>query len=249
MKSLRQIVAALFFVIPILQAIGQDLPQCSVQNSEPNPQHFDAPPGWQEGYDIKFKIRFHQWVTNSAETQLAQSEKDYLIGRLNSYFAPARISFEEKVGSFDFRVNKTLANESTFFSIGSSDYTSDAIDIFLVNKLEGTMSVATLPYDAYWNSGHEAIILQDSVYTWEYVQNPGVNDKRLVSTYRVHNESSYYSNQNYASTTIAHEMGHILGLFHTHDELVWALVDGSNCDIASDLICVHQQNLTKIHMV
>jgi len=42
----------------------------------------------------------------------------------------------------------------------------------------------------------------------------------------------------HASSVFIHEMGHFLGLYHTHNE--WAdseLVDGSNCEIAGDYIC------------
>ncbi len=42
----------------------------------------------------------------------------------------------------------------------------------------------------------------------------------------------------YTSSLFTHEMGHFLGLYHTHNE--WAdseLVDGSNCEIAGDYIC------------
>lgn len=39
-------------------------------------------------------------------------------------------------------------------------------------------------------------------------------------------------------STFAHELGHNLGLYHTHDESNGSeLVDGSNCDIAGDLVC------------
>ena len=39
-------------------------------------------------------------------------------------------------------------------------------------------------------------------------------------------------------STFAHELGHNLGLYHTHDESNGSeLVDGSNCDVAGDLVC------------
>lgn len=39
-------------------------------------------------------------------------------------------------------------------------------------------------------------------------------------------------------STIAHEIGHYLGLYHTHDNRFgYELVDQSNCEVAGDLIC------------
>ncbi len=50
------------------------------------------------------------------------------------------------------------------------------------------------------------------------------------------------SNAALTTSTISHELGHCLGLFHTHEtnnngNVVKELVDGSNCDKAGDFIC------------
>lgn len=154
-------------------------------------------------------LKIHLIKNDDGSSILELEDIIYEIEEVNNFFKSSHLQFY-LYDSVNY-INDTDLNS---FEIAENEVTlrsraeSNVINVYLVETINAT----TTPFAAY-----------------TYLP-PGPDIIFMT-------HSSVVDNQ----TTLAHELGHYLGLYHTHGpfnrKLTNELVDGSNCNIAGDLIC------------
>jgi len=154
-------------------------------------------------------IKIHLVQDDSAFSEIGQKEILQEIEEVNEYFKDAKLQFY-LYDSINFINNSNLYTyEIAEDELALSAFSDEnVINVFFVKSI----NASTTPFAAYTYlpPGPDAIFMTEG--------------------------SALYN-----KTTLAHEIGHYLGLYHTHGlfnrKLTNELVDGSNCNIAGDMIC------------
>jgi len=158
------------------------------------------------------KIYVHVIRNTNGSGGYTTEEVDEILGYLDSSFNPHDIFF-------DWDENIDFIDDD-YWAFGPGYFYFDD-DIFEVNNHTDGIDIYLFPESAY-SAGGLANGVGESSEFW------------------VSGSSGSYGS--YAkSYVVAHEMGHVLNLWHTHHgcetDGIWEATDGSNCETSGDFIC------------
>lgn len=183
-----------------------------------------------------FNVKTH-FVTNLIPIADQELKALDIVASLNYSFNPGNIFF--KYTGYDVIDNPgsiySTINDSNIFQFAMANNTNENIDIFIIDQL-GNGSYIGQSYSTFTNNGSGQMEKKIIFVTKETIPN-------FSTTQPTPADLSNYS--------IAHEVGHYLGLVHTHQ--LWRYVSGygvlpvsdsyTGCDIIEESLDGSQSNL------
>ena len=168
-----------------------------------------------EWYLGDIRVKWHVLLSPAPESEPVISPEDleYMISKLNQIFAPLGVGF-----CADDEIDYIPSPEDWWPVVPRADITDTlmvmndeegALDIYWGEQLEGLRGISSFS----WNLDRDSVAMATSWgNTWDTRRNLGI--------------------------VLAHEVGHWFDLLHTHDsQFGLECVNGSNCDVAGDLVC------------
>lgn len=166
--------------------------------------------GYGSRYVFHVRVQFTIVRENSGTGGLSPARIPQCLAALNNAFGPWNVIFEERapVNFLDSDAYFNIDSDAEFAQMHTEHYEHEAIHIFFVN----TLSVA----DGTNHCG---------ISTPSFLLSNGI---------AVNNSCAPPSD----NSTLPHQMGHYLGLFHTHETIFGVeCPSGSNCSLTGDLTC------------
>ena len=168
--------------------------------------------------DIRVKWHVLLSPAPASEPVISPEDLEYMISRLNQIFAPLGVGF-----CADEEIDYIPSPEDWWPTVPASDTTDTlmvmndeegALDIYWAEHLEGLLGLASFS----WTVDRDSIAMSAD---WS----PFSANWPTATRETLHR-------------VLAHEVGHWFDLLHTHDsQFGLECVDGSNCEVAGDLVC------------
>lgn len=226
---LRNTVAVILFLFPVLLSYAQIEPQCGTVVSPENQFYFEQLLPQIQQFEGQFSelalqrastalssvpIKAHIIRTDAGTGGLSESDLNDAIAFVNGFYANAflefflcdGINYIDDSNLFDFETDEEA-------DMTNANNVSNVINIYFANTVTSSSSGSGLCGYAYFPGGPEVILMANSCTT--------------------------------NGSTLSHEIGHFFALSHTHGNangatdsaLTDELSDGSNCSSAGDFIC------------